>query len=77
MATLDVRKHGVETVDRIVFSEAGNGCKVLAHRLIRFDGGDYVAIEDGTSQKVLLESKEHALNAIKAIEQAIALGWLE
>lgn len=76
MATIDVRIHGVETVDRIVFSDSGNGSKVLAHRLVKFDSR-YVAIEDGTAQKVLLQSKQHALDAIKAIEQAIALGWLK
>jgi hypothetical protein len=79
MATIDVRTTpAAEVIDRIVFSEQGNGSKVLAHRLVQFGGATrYVAIEDGTSQKVLLQSKEHGLNAIKAIEQAIALGWLK
>lgn len=70
MATFDVRKDVAGQTTRILFASTH-----VAHQLTRFSK-DHVAIGD-SNDVVLLHSKQHALDAIKAIQKAIELEWLK
>lgn len=76
MSTLDIRKVDSGPVERIVFADEVVGGTHVAHKLTRFPGV-HVAIGDCSRDKVLLHSKHHALDAIKAIQKAIELEWLK
>lgn len=76
MSTLDIRKVDSGPVERIVFADEVVGGTHVAHKLTRFPGV-HVAIGDCSRDKVLLHSKQHALDAIKAIQKAIELEWLK
>lgn len=76
MSTLDIRKADSGPVERIVFADEVVGGTHVAHKLTRFPGA-HVAIGDCSRDKVLLHSKQHALDAIKAIQKAIELEWLK
>lgn len=77
MSTLDIRKDIPSPVNKILFGDEAFEGTLMAHKLTRFHHDQFVAIGDSSSDRVLLHSKAHAMNAIKAIEQAIALGWLK
>lgn len=78
MGVFDVRGEKNEEVDTIIFAERNDrDGDEQAYRLSKstFDG--FVLIEDSGSDSVVLSSKEHAQNLIKAVEKAIDLGWLQ
>lgn len=78
MAIFDIRKDVVEPTTRIVFAEAMIERTCVAHFLTPFNRrDDSVAIQDGTLEKVVVVSKQHALDLIKALEKAIELEWLK
>lgn len=78
MAIFDIRKDVVEPTTRIVFAEAMMERTCVAHFLVPFNRrDDSVAIQDGTNEKVVIASKQHALDLIKALEKAIELEWLK
>lgn len=70
---LDIRNTQEEEVTSIRFWD-DTGEDVVASTLTHAWGK--VAIEDSTTV-VCVESKEHAINLIKALEKAIELGWLK
>lgn len=76
MSTLDIRKDIPSPVNKIIFGDEVVGGTHVAHKLTRFPGV-HVAIGDCSRDKVLLHSKQHALDAIKAIQKAIELEWLK
>ena len=76
MATFDVRKDVAATTTCILFADETVGSTHVAYQLTRF-GGEHVVIGDSANDEVLLHSKQHALDAIKAIQKAIELGWLK
>lgn len=78
MSTLDIRKDITEPTTRIVFAERTAEHTSIAHFLVQWPRRDNaVSIEDGTNEKVIVMSKQHALDLIKALEKSIALGWLK
>lgn len=82
MSTLDIRKDITEPTTRIVFAERTAERTAehtsIAHFLVQWPRRDNaVSIEDGTNEKVIVMSKQHALDLIKALEKSIALGWLK
>lgn len=76
MSTLDIREAATDEVSKIVFGDEVVGSRTVAHKLTRFSEL-HVAIGDSSNDKVLLHSKQHALDAIKAIQKAIELEWLK
>lgn len=77
MATFDVRKDVAASTTLILFADEVVGTTHVAHKLTPCFQGSHVAIGDSCNDEVLLHSKEHALDAIKAIQKAIELGWLK
>lgn len=71
----DVREDKYEEITEIVFANEHNdngtsqACSVLKEN-------GYVEIHDNL-EFVIVDSKEHAKNLIKALEKAISLGWLK
>lgn len=71
----DVREDGYEQITEIVFAnENNNEGTSQAYSILRENG--YVEVHDSL-EFVIVDSKEHAKNFIKALEKAIDLGWLE
>lgn len=78
MAIFDIRKDLVEPTTRIVFAERTVEHTNVAHFIVQWPRRvNAVSIEDGTNEKVVIVSKQHALDLIKALEKAIALEWLK
>ncbi|WPJ20622.1 hypothetical protein vBPFY1MI_139 [Pseudomonas phage vB_PF_Y1-MI] len=78
MAIFDVRKDVVEHTTRIVFAEPTSERTFVAHFIVPFNRRDHaISIGDGTGEKVVISSKQHALDLIKALEKSIAVGWLK
>lgn len=78
MTIFDIRTDIVEPTTRIVFSDRLVEGTHVAHFIESFSRrDDAIAIQDGTGEKVVLVSEEHARNLIKALEKAIQLGWLK
>ena len=76
MATIDIRNDVVQDIDKIVFSEDCNDCgDTIANALKRFN--EFVEITDDSGAYVWVDSIAHANNLIKALNKAIALGWLK
>lgn len=80
MSTYDVRSNNEEVIEYIVFADLQDSdtC-VQAYRIfpdvVTHTKQKYISIEGIDS--VIINSKEHALNLIKALNKAIELGWIE
>ena len=75
MSTIDIRA-SQEDVQRIIFSDSCDKGYGVAYALEKHHTGDFVQLQDG-GEMVLISSKEHAANLIKALQKAIELGWLK
>ena len=78
MSTYDVRSNNEEVIDEIVFAEKYCGGS-QAFRICQDWSSThekYIVISDGCDFTII-NSKEHALNLIKALNKAIELGWIE
>ncbi len=80
MSTYDVRSNNEEVIEDIVFADLqdSDAC-VQAYRIfpsvVTHTKQKYISIEG--IDFVIINSKEHALNLIKALNKAIELGWIE
>lgn len=78
MAIFDVRTDIVDPTSRVVFADKINDGTVVAHFIEPFPSRAHsVSLQDGSSEKVIVVSKQHALDLITAIEKTIELGWLK
>lgn len=75
MASIDIRAAAKEDITEIVFADdlSREDC-VQAYQIYRQLG--YITIND-INDCLIINSKEHAQNLIKALEKAIELGWVE
>jgi hypothetical protein len=71
----DVREDKYEEITEIVFANEHNDEGTSQAYSVHKESG-YVEIHDNL-EFVIVDSKEHAQNLIKALEKAISLGWLE
>lgn len=76
MSSIDIREQGEDTVDTIVFADAEDSEDVVQAHYVRRWSSNYFTIED-SDESVVINSKEHALDLIKAIEKAIELEWVK
>lgn len=80
MNTYDVRSNN-EAIGEIVFADLqdSDAC-VQAYRIfpsvVTHTKQKYITIYEDVDS-VIINSKEHALNLIKALNKAIELGWIE
>lgn len=81
MKSIDIREGAEEEfITEIVFSNpfsdaySSNGSTMLGHLVTSYN--NRVNICDN-EESVAIESKEHALNLIKALHKAIELGWVK
>ncbi len=74
MTTLDIRK-AVPKVDRIRVSGMCSNAYV-AELLVKKPKGFYVQDSSNNSKPLLVENLSHARHLIKALEEAIKLGWV-
>lgn len=71
----DIREDEYEDITEIVFANGHNDNGTSqAYSVLKENG--YVEIH-GNLEFVIVGSKEHAKNLIKALEKAISLGWLK
>lgn len=86
MSEIDVRKSNTP-VESIRFADSGK-VYCIAQKLVRYTadaytGGHVWVVENGNNNHdyggagVVIESEEHARNFIKALEEAIRIGWFE
>lgn len=81
MSTYDVRSNNEETITEIVFADYldSDDCS-QAYRIfpdvLTSAKQKYIVISQEVDS-VVINSKEHALNLIKALNKAIELGWIE
>lgn len=81
MSTYDVRSNNEEVIDKIVFADLhdsddwSQACCIIPD-VVTHTKQKYIAISDDFDT-VVINSKEHALNLIKALNKAIELGWIE
>ena len=75
MKSIDIREGVEEIITEIVFSEDQN-CDTTPLACILRKDGKFTTISD-TCDHVIIESKEHALNLIKALHKSIELGWVK
>jgi len=73
----DVRDAEQEEITEIVFGEYEQGCHNRHACLLDRGEGQVYINNEGCSYFVALNSKEHALNLIKALNKAIELGWVK
>lgn len=85
MSTIDIRNEEGEEATEIVFAETqdSNGC-TQANAVAKWPYEQNQVVikdEDYRPQEltgyVVVSSKEHAQNLIKALEKAVDLGWLK
>ena len=81
MSTIDIREETKEEINAIVFADDYYNNKEgdeQANVIVRDYTADqkFIKIMD-TWECVIINSKEHAENLIKALNKAIELGWLE
>lgn len=77
MATIDIRNEDNEEVQVIVFGdEKSSGGFWQANRLDNAELDGYFFISDSV-ESVVINSKDHAHNLIKALNKAIELGWVK
>ena len=75
MSTIDIRKYEPPEIDRIVFAENKDSVyTTIAYELTKEH--KRINIVDGDAY-VIVTSKEHAENLIKALNKAIELGWVK
>lgn len=74
MATIDIREDKSE-IDAIIFSEEETRDGICVAYIMDKELGR-LNIRDA-NEHVILTSKEHVLNLIKALNKAIELGWLK
>lgn len=78
MSIFDVRKDVTEPTTRIEFAERTVDSTCVAHFIVPFNRRDHaISIGDGTGEKVVISSKQHALDLIKALEKSIQIEWLK
>lgn len=75
MAIIDVRSERNVKIDKIVFADKYDQAGALLAHIIE-PVNDYLLISDSSST-VFINSKQHALDFIAALEKAIELGWVE
>ncbi len=75
MSSIDIREQGEDAVDTIVFADAEDSDDVAQAHHVRWRS-NYFTIED-SYESVVINSKEHALDLIKAIKKAIELEWVK
>lgn len=79
MATFDVRDKTGGVVDAIIFGSQRGGFEDYAQGFsIRksVDSREGVQINDAEGEFILISTKQHALDLIKALEKVIELNWL-
>lgn len=74
MSSIDIRNES-EEVTEIIFSDEGNSY-VVATKVERYVTDSIKIVDEDDRANVIIESKEHAENLIKAIQKAIELRWL-
>lgn len=79
MATFDVRSENTCEVDTITFADSRGGQEEYyqgysIRKSTDFNSG--IQIDDDDDGFVLISTKQHALDLIKALEKTIELGWL-
>lgn len=73
MSTFDVRDNAETVIDTILFADDGDHYTTVASLSHQ---GDYVKIYDeDQSQALKIESKQQAVDMIKALNKAIELEW--
>lgn len=77
MNELDIRLKQRETVTTIRFQDDGRDYDVATHLTVKPNYDDYVGIVDNGNEFVLIQSAQHAVYLIQALEKAIELGWLK
>lgn len=80
MATFDVRDNNSSEVDTILFADTRGGFEEYSQgysirKSVDFRSGIQIDDEDGGF--ILISTKQHALDLIKALEKAIELKWLK
>lgn len=75
MSTFDVRNSNQDNITKIVFADDRSEDGYVQACTIEF-GLTHLEIYDG-ADSVIINSKQHALDLIKAIEKAIELGWVK
>lgn len=81
MSVFDVRKEPEECVGILIFAEENSpddepqAYKVFHSQHKKF--GSYIEIMDGEGDVIIINTREHAENLIKALNKAIDLGWLK
>ena len=79
MATIDIREVKEEEITEIVFAvgEGPDGfAQASAIAPYVYTGVPYVSIKSVDGDQVIINSKDHAHNLIKALNKAIELGWV-
>lgn len=80
MSSIDIRNEGNEEIDSIVFADSsGEDGFPQANNITQcnYDGVPYICIENGDCIEIVINTKEHVLNLIKALNKAIELGWVK
>lgn len=85
MSVYDVRYHEFVEITEIVFADAAAIASGIAHAHYvepwKIGGSlairDSTYVEQGDKGYVVVTSKEHAENLIKALEKSIDLGWVK
>lgn len=81
MASIDIRNKVQEEVTEIIFAdEKGQDTVVQAYKIEKYSDcglNPYILIVDGEQCDIVVNTVEHANNLIKALNKAIALGWLK
>lgn len=81
MSEIDIRETSKQSIGRIRFadSETEGGDGFSQADVMRFDedAENVEIMESSNGDFVRINSKEHALNLIKALEKAIELEWLK
>ena len=72
---IDIRKEKPESISEIKFWEENPSGTTPAYLLVNSERGKFEIID--LHDCVFIESKEHALNLVKAINKAISLGWVK
>lgn len=75
MASIDIRAEQDQEITEIVFADQKDRDDVSQAHLI-CDHSGCITIDDG-AESVFINSKQHALDLIKALEKAIELGWVK
>lgn len=77
MSEFDVRLKQSDTVTLIRFQDDGHDYDIATHLVIKPNYDNYVGIVDNGNEFVLIQSAQHAVYLIQALEKAVELGWLK